>query len=242
MIWIRSILYWLGMAIITPPYAIFCILILPLPPVLRTRIITGWSRVLLWWLGVTCGLRGRIVGEENIPAGPAMIVCKHQSAWETMALQMVFPPMVFVIKRELLKLPFFGWGLKATSPIAIDRSNRSEAQRLLMEQGQDRIGHGFWITIFPEGTRVAPGERGKYKPGGARLAIALGIPVVPVMVNAGEYWPRNSFLKHPGTVTMKIGKAIDTAGRDALELTREIEEWIEGELAAMPDRGPCFPR
>ncbi|WP_040430197.1 lysophospholipid acyltransferase family protein [Chitiniphilus shinanonensis] len=240
MIWIRSALYWLGLIAITLPYAILCLLILPLPPVLRFRIISGWCWSQVQWVRITCGVKYRVEGREHIPAGPAMILSKHQSAWETMALPIIFPPFVYVLKRELFKIPFFGWGLKASSPIGIDRSNRSESQRLVMSQGRDRLAKGFWICIFPEGTRVAAGKRIKYKHGGARLAIALGIPVVPVALNAGEFWPRNSFLKYPGTITVRIGPVIPPEGTPS-ELGDKVETWIENEMEKISGQGPCHP-
>ncbi|KAF0814585.1 1-acyl-sn-glycerol-3-phosphate acyltransferase [Andreprevotia sp. IGB-42] len=242
MIWFRSALYWLGMLVVTPPYAILCLLMLPLPPVARYRFVSKWSRMMIFWLRVTCGVKYRVEGLENVPKQPVMIMSKHQSAWETMALQEMLPPMVFVLKRELLKVPFFGWGLRTLSPIAIDRGNRSEAQRLLMEQGRNRLGLGFCILIFPEGTRVPPGQRGHYKQGGARLASELHVPILPVALNSGEFWPRNSFLKWPGTITVKVGPVIPTADRTANAIMTEVEGWIEGQLAAFPERGPRFPR
>ena len=186
MVWLRSILYWLLLVIVTPLFTLIAILILPLPPVTRNRIIRLWSVILLKWLHITCGLKFKVEGAENIPAIPSMIMCKHQSAWETMALQLIFPPQVWVMKRELLKLPFFGWALATTSPIAIDRGQRAQAQRQLMEQGKDRLAKGLWIVIFPEGTRIKPGERGQYKQGGARLAIDLNVPIVPVALDYGR--------------------------------------------------------
>ena len=179
MIWIRSALFWLAILILTPLYAVLGNLIRPLPPMWRYKIMSSWARFMVLWMRLTCGLRYKVIGTENIPTGPAMVMSKHQSAWETMALQKFFPPQVWVMKRELLKLPFFGWAISTLSPIAIDRSNRSEAQKLLMAQGRDRIAKGFWIVIFPEGTRIAPGKRGQYKHGGARLATEIGVPIVP---------------------------------------------------------------
>ena len=157
-------------------------------------------------------------------------MCKHQSAWETFALQLVFPDQVWVLKRELLFLPFFGWGLALTSPIAIDRSKGKQAMKQLLEQGKDRLDRGFCVVIFPEGTRMPYGVRGKYKIGGAMLGESSGAPVVPVAHNAGKFWGRNSFLKHPGTIVMSVGQPIDPKGLKADEISRRVEEWIEGEM------------
>lgn len=242
MIWLRSVFFWLAIILVTPLFTLAGILIRPLPPQFRYAVISRWAKFMIPWLKLTCGLGYRVIGQENIPQGPAMIMCKHQSAWETMALQVLFPPQVWVLKRELLKLPFFGWALATLSPIAIDRSNRASAQKLLMEQGRDRVAKGFWIVIFPEGTRVAPGKRGQYKHGGARLAVDVGIPIVPVALNSGEFWPRNSFLKWPGEITVVIGKPIETAGRTPHEITAEVESWIEVEMDKIEVRGPHYPR
>lgn len=242
MIWIRSALFWLAIILVTPLFTVMGILIRPFPPMFRYAVISRWAKFMVPWLKLTCGLGYRVIGLENIPQGPAMIMCKHQSAWETMALQVLFPPQVWVLKRELLRLPFFGWALATLSPIAIDRSNRTTAQKLLMEQGRDRVAKGFWIVIFPEGTRVAPGKRGQYKHGGARLAVDVGIPIVPVALNSGEFWPRNSFLKWPGEITVVIGRPIETAGRTPHEITAEVENWIETEMSKIELRGPHYPR
>lgn len=242
MIWIRSALFWLALIIMTPIYALIGTLIRPLPPMRRYLIMSTWAKFMMFWMRISCGLRYKLQGAENIPAGPAMIMCKHQSAWETIALQIFFPPQVWVLKRELLKLPFFGWAINTLSPIAIDRSNRSAAQKLLMTQGRDRVAKGFWIVIFPEGTRIAPGQRGQYKHGGARLATEVGIPIVPVAVNSGEFWPRNSFLKWPGEISVVIGKPIETANRTPHEITNEVENFIEGEMLNIEGQGPRHPK
>lgn len=182
---------------------------------------------LLWHL---CGLRYRIVGAENIPKTPSIVLSKHQSAWETLAFQEIFPPQVWVLKKELLRIPFFGWGLAMTSPIAIDRSAKKKALEQIVEQGKDRLKQGFWIVVFPEGTRIPPGQRGKYRIGGAWLATHTNVPVVPVAHNAGEFWGRNSFVKHPGTITVSIGQPIDPTGMEAGELNAHVEAWIEAEM------------
>jgi len=182
---------------------------------------------------VICGIRMEVRGAENIPKRPCIVLCKHQSAWETFALQTVFPPQVWVLKRELLWLPFFGWGLALTSPIAIDRSKGKQAMRQLLEQGRDRLARGFCVVIFPEGTRMPYGVHGKYKVGGAVLAENTGTLVVPVAHNAGKFWGRNAFWKHPGTIVMSIGKPIDPKGLKADEINRRVEDWIEGEMTRL---------
>jgi len=227
---LRSFLFAIVLAIVTPPYAIFGFLTFPLPPRVRHRIITSWAHVVMWFVWHLLGIRYRVIGRENIPPGPAVILSKHQSAWETMALQVIFPPLCFVLKRELLRVPFFGWGLAQIPGIAIDRTAGKDALAQVVEQGQARLSEGFWVVVFPEGTRVAPGTTRRYKPGGAWLARHAGVPVVPVAHNAGEFWRRNAFLKHPGEITVSIGPQLDPADGDAAEVNRRAEAWIEAEM------------
>jgi 1-acyl-sn-glycerol-3-phosphate acyltransferase len=179
------------------------------------------------------GIDYRVVGKENLPKGPAVILSKHQSTWETLAFQVIFPPQVLVLKRELLWIPFFGWGLALTSPIAIDRASGAHALRRMAELGRERLAQGFWIAIFPEGTRVPPGTKGKYHPGGAWLAVQCGAPVVPVAHNAGLLWGRQAFLKRPGTVTVEIGAPIDARAHTPESLNAAVENWIEGRMLAL---------
>ena len=231
MVFIRSLIFSLLQLLITPVFTLLAILSFPFHPITRYRIISGWALSVLWLLRVLCGIRMEVRGAENIPAKPAILLCKHQSAWETIALQKVFPPQVWVLKRELLWLPFFGWGLAMTSPIAIKRSDGKGAVKQLLRQGKERLEMGFCVVIFPEGTRIPYGQRGKYKVGGALLSASTWVPVVPIAHNAGKLWGRNSFMKHPGVITMSIGAAIDPAGLKADEINRRAEEWIEAEVA-----------
>jgi 1-acyl-sn-glycerol-3-phosphate acyltransferase len=227
---LRSTLFAAVLALITPLFAAIALLTFALPALTRYRIITLWSRCVVWAARAICGIRYRVVGTEHLPVKPCIILSKHQSAWETLALQLIFPPQVWVLKKELLRVPFFGWGLAMLSPIAIDRSARREALQQLIEQGRERLAAGFCIVIFPEGTRIAPGQRGKYRPGGARLAVETATPVIPVAHNAGLRWGRNAFIKRPGLVTVSIGAPIDPRGMNADELARRVEDWIEGEM------------
>jgi 1-acyl-sn-glycerol-3-phosphate acyltransferase len=175
------------------------------------------------------GIRWRVEGREHLPARPAVVLSKHQSAWETLAFQIIFPPQVWLLKRELLWIPFFGWGLALMSPIAINRGRGVAALRSLARRGRERLEQGFWVVVFPEGTRVRPGEQRKYGIGGAWLATENAAPVVPVAHNAGLLWPRNAFFKRAGTVTVRIGPAIDTAGRSAQEVNEMAQAWIEAQ-------------
>ena len=172
----RSMAFAIVQAVATPVYALIALLTFPFPPMLRYRIISSWSRLMVWAAERICGIRYRVLGTENIPREPCIILSKHQSAWETLAFQVIFPPQVWVIKRELLWVPFFGWGLAMLRPIAIDRRGGAQALRQTLEQGRERLARGFSIVIFPEGTRTAPGTQGSYHPGGAWLAIQTGAP------------------------------------------------------------------
>ncbi|MDA1117979.1 MAG: lysophospholipid acyltransferase family protein [Proteobacteria bacterium] len=229
MIALRSALFAAALALVTPPYALIALATFPLPRLARYRVISGWSRLVLQLSRALCGIRWQVEGREHLPARPAVILAKHQSAWETLAFQHIFPPHVMVLKRELLWIPFFGWGLALMSPIAINRARGRAALRDIARRGKERLAQGFWVIIFPEGTRVRPGERRDYQQGGAWLAAQCGVPVVPVAHNAGRLWPRNAFFKRPGTVTVRIGPPIETAGREVKQISAEVEAWIEGQ-------------
>ncbi len=233
MLALRSLIFLLLQLVLTPIFSTLAILTYPFPPLTRYRLISSYARTMVWLLKSVCGIRHRVIGIENIPKQPCVVLCKHQSAWETLALQVIFPPQVWVLKRELLWLPFFGWGLAMTSPIAIDRSNGKGAVKQLLKQGKDRLAKGFFVVIFPEGTRIPYGERGKYKIGGALLATSSGVPVLPVAHNAGRLWGRNSFIKRPGLVTMSIGAPIATEGLKADEINARTEAWIENEIGQL---------
>ena len=230
---LRSALFALALLLVTPPYALVALASAPLPRMRRYRIISGWSRLVVRMAKAILGIDWQVEGRENLPSRPSVILSKHQSAWETMAFQLIFPPQVHVLKRELLWIPFFGWGLALMSPIAIDRSRGVAALRAMARRGRERLAQGFWVVVFPEGTRVAPGSAREYHPGGAWLACASGAPVVPVAHNAGLFWPRNAFLKRPGTVTVRIGPTIDAANRDPKTVNEMAEAWIEEQQKAL---------
>jgi 1-acyl-sn-glycerol-3-phosphate acyltransferase len=230
---VRSALFALVLLLITPPYALIALATFPLPRMTRYRIISGWSRLVIFMARAIVRIDWRVEGRENLPSRPAVILSKHQSAWETLAFQLIFPPQVLVLKRELLWIPFFGWGLALMSPIAIDRSRGVAALRSIARRGRERLRQGFWVVVFPEGTRVAPGATRPYHPGGAWLACAASAPVVPVAHNAGLYWPRNAFLKRPGTVTVRIGPPIEAASRDAETVNEMARAWIEEQQRAL---------
>jgi 1-acyl-sn-glycerol-3-phosphate acyltransferase len=233
---LRSSLFAAFQILITPVFSIIALLTFPLPALTRYRIISVWTRWVMWAARIICGIRFRVIGRENIPAEPCIILAKHQSAWETMGFQLIFPPQVWVLKRELLRVPFFGWGLAMLSPIAIDRSLRRAALQQLVEQGRQRLAAGFNIVIFPEGTRIAPGQRGQYRAGVAHLAVQTGATVLPVAHNAGLLWGRNAFLKYPGLITVSIGAPIAADGMAAETLIRRVEQWIEAEMPQLDTR------
>ena len=230
MILLRSLIFLLLQFIITPAFAILALMTFPLSRLTRYRFISLWAKMMLPILRVVCGIRHEVKGIENLPEQPCIVLCKHQSAWETLALQKIFPPQVWVLKRELLMIPFFGWALALTSPIAIKRRDGTGAMKQLLEQGKERLAQGFCVVIFPEGTRIPFGKRGKYKIGGALLAANTGVPVIPVAHNAGRLWGRHAFSKHPGLITMSIGTPIETKGLKAEEINARVESWIENEI------------
>ena len=235
---LRSTVYMLLQIVITPLYFLIVLASFPLPPLSRYRITSGWAHLMLYLLRMICGINYRVIGAERIPRTPSIILSKHQSAWETLAFQQIFPSQVWVLKKELLRVPFFGWGLAMTSPIAIDRSSGKAALKQIVEQGKDRLKKGFWIVIFPEGTRIAPGQKGKYRIGGAWLATHTNVPVVPVAHNAGEYWGKNALIKLPGTITVSIGPPIDPTGMEPEDLNIRVESWIEAEVERIGHRKP----
>ncbi len=198
-----------------------------LPFATRYQIANTWVKLVLWEVETICGLRYEIEGLEHIKNIPtAIVLCKHQSAWETIALRKILPMQSNLLKKSLLKIPFWGWAMASLKPIAINRNNQRAALAQLLKQGQERLAEGFWVIVFPEGTRTAPGETKKFNAGGALLAEKTGYPVIPMAHNAGRFWARYSFLKYPGVIKVKIGPAIATAGRKAKEINQEAETWI----------------
>ncbi|VFM96046.1 MAG: 1-acyl-sn-glycerol-3-phosphate acyltransferase [Candidatus Kentron sp. G] len=224
---IRSIVFDLIQLFSTIVFGLLCPLIWPLPFPARHWFATLWVHLNLWCLAKICSLTYRIEGKENIPATPGVVLCKHESAWETLALQATFRPQVWVLKRELMWIPFLGWALAVLRPIAIDRKMTHRALAHVVGQGCNCLEEGIWVTIFPEGTRVAPGEKGYYFSGGALLAKRSGSYVLPVAHNAGNFWPRHSFIKKPGIIRMVIGPVIESEGRGAAEINALSKKWIE---------------
>jgi len=232
---IRSLVHVLWMAITVIPWALFVVLISYFVSSTRLYwVCVGWLRLAVnsgtWILGI----QNRIQGMENLPLGtkdPAVLLVKHQSTWETFVMPVIMPhPLAYVFKKELLHVPFFGWAMGRLDMIHIDRKQRSRAFAKVVQQGRRLMEEGVWVIMFPEGTRIPRGQKGEYKSGGARLAIAAGVPVIPIAVTSARCWPTRAFVKTPGVVDISIGRAISSEGRSADELMLEVETWIESEM------------
>jgi 1-acyl-sn-glycerol-3-phosphate acyltransferase len=237
-LFLRSLVFALLMVIATVVWAPICFLFAPLPYNQRYFLTGLWNKFVIGAARAVCGIRYHIKGAENFPDAPAIVLSKHQSAWETIFLFYAMPrPLVYVFKKELLYIPFFGWGIALLRMIPIDRSKTRDAFAQVVEQGKKRLAGGQWIIMFPEGTRSKVGTQGKYKSGGTRLAIETGAVVVPIALNAGECWPKNSFIKKPGLITVSIGKPIPSTGRTPGELMQEVENWIESEMRVISSPG-----
>ena len=237
---IRSALFYFGYSVFTVWFSVtgvaFCWF---LPYRVRYTYLTWWNFLVMRWLRLVCGVRCQVRGRELLPDGPFVLMSKHQSQWETFYLQVLHPPIATVLKKELLRVPFFGWGLALLEPIAIDRSNPKRALKTIMDEGVRLIGIGRSVMIFPEGTRTPPGQVGNYARSGATLACKAGVPIVPVAHNAGLCWPSKKFLKYPGTIEVVIGAPIDTSSGDGRALTETVKNWIEGEIAKLDGQPPA---
>lgn len=225
--YLRAALFYTGLAVNTVVWTLLIIAARPLPFAAREALAKGWCRGVLATLRLAWGVTYRVEGAQHLPQRPAVLMANHESAWETIALRAAIPrPMNWVLKEELLRIPLYGWALRALEEISIDRNAGRDALRKVEADGVDRLGKGRWVVIFPEGTRSAPGEVTRFGQGGARLAAAAGAPVVPVAHNAGYYWPNEGWRKRPGTITVRIGAPIDTRERKPAEVNREVEAWI----------------
>ncbi|MHB8950361.1 MAG: lysophospholipid acyltransferase family protein [Rhodoferax sp.] len=235
MLLIRSVLHMSWLLITVIPWALALVLISLW--VRRTTLwwfAVDWFRLVIWGTRVFLGVQVRVRGLENLPAGattPAVLLSKHQSTLETLLIPTLMPrPLAFVFKRELLRIPFFGWSMARLDMIHIDRESRALAMKQVIEQGKQRLAHGTWVIMFPEGTRMARGQSGTYQTAGTRLAVESGAPVVPIAVSSGKCWPRQGFIKYPGVVEVSIGPAIASVGREPKDLMREVQAWIEAEM------------
>lgn len=232
---LRSGLFAATYFIFTVTYGTLSLLLWFIPATWRHKVLISWCWLIIYLLRLICGVRYSVTGRENLTQAnlPAVVLSKHQSTWETLALQGIFWPASTILKQELLKIPFFGWGLRGLQPIAIDRSNPREALKQVKEQGVLRLKQGKNVLLFPEGTRVAPGKKNKYARSGADIAVAAGVPIIPVAVNAGHCWPIKSLLRIPGLVSVVIGEPIETQGRNSKDLIAEVEVWIEAQMALL---------
>ena len=236
-LFIRSLLFAGLLLIATVIWATACFVFFLFPYRQRYWAISRWNVFVIWAARTVCGINYQIKGFDNLPDAPVILLSKHQSAWETIFYLCVMPrPLIFVFKRELLFVPFFGWGLGMLRMIAINRSKGRDAMAQVIATGKQRLADGQWVIMFPEGTRTKVGKQGQYKAGGAHLAIGTSTPVAPIAVNSGDCWPRNAFIKTPGTITVSIGKPISPEGHNAQSLMREVENWIESEMRVItPD-------
>lgn len=232
---LRSLAHLLWMGITVIPWALVVVLASPFVSSDTVyKMCAGWLRLAVNSGTFLLGIHNRVSGMENLPTestSPAILLVKHQSTWETFSMVALMPhPLAFVFKRELLYIPFFGWAMARMDMIHIDRSQRAQAFNKVVEQGRRLLARGTWVIMFPEGTRIPRGQKGVYKSGGTRLAVATGAPVIPVAVTSGKCWPRKAFIKTPGVVDISIGPAIPSVGRDPDELMREVQDWIEAEM------------
>lgn len=224
---LRTLLFYAGYAVFVPVFSLLsCTLGMLLPYKKRQTLATTGNFLILHWLNLACGIRVKVTGWENLPAAPFVVLSNHQSPWETYYLQRNLRPVSTILKKELLKIPVFGWGLASVKPIAIDRNNPRQAIKDVMEQGKDRLAGGSNVIVYPEGTRMDHGQYGNYARSGAALAVAAGVPVVPVAHNAGKCWPARRFLKFPGTIQVVVGTALETGNGDSKLLTARAQEWI----------------
>lgn len=223
---IRSSLFWVAFLPSSLVIAFLITVSFFMPLGFRINLIKTWIWINLSWLKLVCGLDYQIEGLDNIPADGFIVMSKHSSTWETIALQKFFRPMVWVIKRELTHIPFFGWGLKAMDAIAINRGTGRKAIKQLINEGRQRMDEGRIVMLFPEGTRVLPGQYKPFKLGGAILAQKTGYQILPIAHNAGEYWPRHSWIKWPGTIKVVIGKPIDPGDLKPDQIIQQVEQWV----------------
>lgn len=235
---LRSLLFLALYAVTAIIFSVVAVIIWPLPFKQRYWVVSRWAVMNIWLLKVICGLKLEVEGRENIPDQPCVILCKHQSAWETLALQAVFPAQVWVLKRELLWIPFFGWGLASLKPIAIDRNAGRQALKQVIEQGKQRLQSGALVVVFPEGTRVPPYAMGRFGIGGARLAVEAAAPVLPVAHNAGSFWAKRGFMKRPGVIRMVIGPEINTENSSANAVNQQVYDWMTTTMTRLEGKAP----
>ncbi|MDG6779139.1 lysophospholipid acyltransferase family protein [Thiomicrorhabdus sp. zzn3] len=242
-IWfLRSAVYLLGQTLSMIFFSVSGQLTRPFSFETRYNYMRWWARFCLWWLRVTCGLRFKVHGQEHIdPSRAGLILSRHESTWETLAFQQIFPRQAYVLKRELLRIPFFGWGMSLLHPIAIDRGAGRQALNQLLKEGQSRLQQGDWIVLFPEGTRMPPNELGKINVGGSMLATKAKVPVYLVAHNAGSFWPKNSFMKKPGLIEVHISEPLDAANMSVAEINQAIADWYSQHMSSAEPKSESEP-
>ena len=227
----RSLLFYIGYVFGVVGLATFGIVASPFVDFQKLYyLLSRTNAFVLWWAKIACGIRYELRGKENIPNQACVVVCNHQSAWETYYIGLLFTPQATVLKQELIKIPVFGWALSKAKPIAIDRSKPSLALKQLLKQGKERLEQGLWVVIYPEGTRVRPGKTAKYNKGAAMLASSAGVAVLPVAHNAGKCWPAGQFIKRPGTIIIEIGEPMHAKEGDRNALHQDMENWIRSKV------------
>jgi 1-acyl-sn-glycerol-3-phosphate acyltransferase len=229
MLFLRSLLYFLGSAIVLIVLVTIALVLFFIPLKARYAILSKWSFFCMWWLRITLNIKFNVIGKENIPNTACVIISNHQSTWETLAFQQIFPHQTWVLKQELLQIPVFGWGLLLLKPIIIDRGEKLKALKKMIKQGADRLKEGIFVVVYPEGTRQPYGQLGEYQNGAIAISKKTGCDILPVFHNAGKLWPKGSFVKHPGIISVVIGEPISVQGKSATELTKEIKDWTQAQ-------------
>lgn len=227
MLFIRASLFFLGLVFALSITILVALFTFYLPLENRYKVLSMWAKFNIWWLDVTCNLKFKVIGGENIPKKACVIISNHQSTWETFAFQKIFPHQTWVLKKELLWIPIFGWGLAMLKPIIIDRGDKIKSLRKVIRQGAKKLKKNIFVIIFPEGTRQAYGKIGLYQSGGVAIAKHSNTDLLPVYHNAGKFWAKGSFIKLPGVITVVIGKSVSTQEKPASELTKQLQNWTK---------------
>ena len=225
MLFLRSLLYFVGSIISVITITLCGLFFVFSPYSTRQKFLSQWAIFCIWWLKITLNITTRIIGQENVNKSPCVIISNHQSTWETLAFQTIFPAHTWVLKKELLWLPVFGWSLALLKPIIINRGDKLNAIKKVILQGSDRLNKGISVVVFPEGTRQPYNQLGEYQNGGAAIAKKSGYDIIPVYHNAGKIWPKGSFIKKSGVITIVIGETISSSSMTSSGITEEIRNW-----------------
>jgi 1-acyl-sn-glycerol-3-phosphate acyltransferase len=225
--YLRSIIFYSGYILSLLLIGILSVPLLLFPTKIAAPVILLWNRFVLCWLFICCGIRHQLLGNINNLPSPCVVIANHQSPWETIFLQLHFYPLTTVLKRELLRIPFFGWGMRILRPIAIDRSNPMQALKQIKSVGVERLKEGQNVLIFPEGTRQPVEQLGNFARSGADIAKAAGVPIIVVAQNAGHYWMNKKIVKNPGTIQVIISEPMLVEDKNTKQLIQDIQHWIE---------------